>query len=252
MNAVVAAFLLIALGADAASDTDAKDPARSGPMERVVPLGGVWVKQGASLLFYDANGTLAVEIPLLKGETSGGARVTLTETRAGVSPRGRFAWVLERTSVWNIARTKQFEGRAELRFMGGGGQLLWRHDADAPDGSDPLVFSADGETLALASRDASGWTASARSYLGATLAEAGPFPRLELIALTPNGRYLTARWSVPDESATHTFIEVATRRRVDIASKDLLLGLARIDDDGNVLSGKKSVYGFSSPQPAAP
>lgn len=206
-----------------------------------------WVKQTASLLFYDPPGALSLEIGLGASEEAAAGRLSAREISAGASPNGRFAWTLDRTLVWNSERSKLLDSKRLLRFFGSNGKELWSTpEVDAPRGAEPLVFSADGETLVLCLRAGKGWKAEVRNYLGASLLEAGPFPILGMVTLTPNGRYALARWSVPDESATHTFLEVPTKRRKDIPSGELYLGLARITEEGRVYSGKKFVYSFAA------
>ncbi len=214
-----------------------------------------WARQGSSLVFYDASGELSEEIGLGTWEDSSGSRVNVREILGGASRAGRFAWTLERVTTWTPDRTKFLESRRSLRLLGSNGKELWKNtDADIPEGGEPLAFSTDGESLIFSWRDARGWTASVRSYLGASLMEAGPFARLEMLALTQNGRYALIRWRVPDKSATHTFLDVARRLRVDIPSSELTLGLARITDEGKVYSGKRFVYDFgkaeSEPKPS--
>jgi hypothetical protein len=91
-----------------------------------------------------------------------------------------------------------------------------------------------------------GWTASVRDYLGAVLVEAGPLARVESAEITKNGSYATVRWLVPDQNATHTFLDVKNKIRKDIPSGDLYLGKAVITEDGKVLSGKKPVFDFTT------
>ncbi|MBI5631714.1 MAG: hypothetical protein HY921_12620 [Elusimicrobia bacterium] len=211
----------------------------------------VWLKQGASLLYYDDAGTLSQEIGLGVLEDSSGSRINARETRGGASSLGHFAWTVERTATWNPQRTKKLESRAVLRFYGGKGLELWSEaEADIPDGGEPLLFSQDEETLLLSRRVQDKWFASVKNYLGNELMQAGPFPSLEMLALTPNGRYALARWSVLDKSSTHTFLDVARKARKDIPSGELSLGLARITNDGQVFSGKKMIFDFNAePKP---
>lgn len=204
-----------------------------------------WVKQGSSLLFFDAAGELSQEIGLRSDDETLGPRTSFQELSGGVSPGGRFAWVLEKNTRYDSRKTQEIESRRELRVYGTSGKLLWSlPGADAPDGLEPVFFSADGETAAALTRGEAGWTLSVRNYLGAELATAGPFERVQGAGLTPNGRYAFVRWLVPDKSATHTFLEVPSKRRVDIQSGELILGLAKISNDGVVTSGQKTVFAF--------
>ena len=66
------------------------------------------------------------------------------------------------------------------------------------------------------------------------------------------GRFALARWNEPDKSATHTFLDIENKTRKDIASGDLTLGQALIDDDGRVYSGKKPIFSFSTPPETPP
>ena len=207
---------------------------------------GGWTKQGTSLLFRGSDGSLSEEIGLVRVEESVPATVTVKETRGGVSPNARFAWTLETSQVFNAERTKLKKASGTLRVYGSGGQPLWDAPSEAaPEGVDPVLFSDDGETLLVARREAKGWIAEARSYVGAVQIAVGPMAKLQMLVLVPNGRYALVRWSVPDESATHTFFDIPAKRRVDIPSGELYLGLAKITPEGQVFSGKKLVYDFA-------
>ncbi|HXT01978.1 MAG TPA: hypothetical protein VN915_14985, partial [Elusimicrobiota bacterium] len=109
---------------------------------------------------------------------------------------------------------------------------------------DPVIFSADGKTLLLSERSGDGFTAEARTWMGQVIATLGQWPRLISIALSPNGRFALARGAVPDKSDTHSFIDLRTKARRDVPSSDLVLGLARVGDDGVVRSGSKIVFAF--------
>lgn len=207
---------------------------------------GGWTRHGRSLLFHESDGTLSGEIGLQRVEEAVPATVTIKETRGGASSNGRFAWTLETTQVWNTEKTKLKKGSGSLRVYGSGGAPLWDAPSEAaPESVDPVLFSDDGETLLVARREPKGWVAEARSYVGAVALSVGPMAKLQIMVLTPNGKYALARWSVPDESATHTFFDVANKRRVDIPSGEMYLGLAKITPEGQVFSGKKLVYDFN-------
>jgi len=242
---VPAALAALALIAGPARADDA--PAPPPELAEMAPSRSApgWSRQANSLLLYGDDGSLAVEIPLHDPDDSGTAS---HETLGGVSPDARLAWTLDRRLVWTPGRTKVLESRRAFKIYGTSGTELWHDDAaDLPERGAPVQFSADGRTLLLARRGDDGWSAEARSWLGATLTAVGPFPRLISMALTPNGRYALARWGVPDKSDTHTFLDLATRARRDVQSSDLVLGLARIGDDGVVRSGSKVVFAFEAP-----
>jgi hypothetical protein len=206
-----------------------------------------WMRQSASLLFFDETASLANEIPLRTDEEQAGGRVIVREMLGGASANRRFGWTLERSTVWNASRTKALSSRRLLRVFGSAGKELWSStEADLPETGEPLVFSDDGETLMVALHLDSGWIASVKNYLGSTLVEVGAVPRLQAMALTRNGRYAMVRWLVPEKSATHTFVEVATKKRREVPSSELNLGVARITDDGKVYSGKRLVLDFSA------
>lgn len=230
----------------------AADEARGPELRDMPPAAAApgWTRQGSSLLLYDESGSLSQELPLKAPDPSG---PTSRETLGGVSPDGRLAWTLDRRQTWNQGRTRLLESRRQLRVYGTGGQEVWRDDSvDVPErGGEPLLFSADGRSLLLSRRAADGWYAEVRSWMGQVLASLGPYPRLDSMALTPNGRYALARWSVPDKSDTHTFLDVAAKAVQEVPSGDLVLGLARIGDDGVVRSGSRVVLSFAPP-PAAP
>ena len=203
-----------------------------------------WSRQANSLLLYGSDGSLAQELPLHDADEAG-TGTTSRETLGGASPDGGMAWTLERRLVWNQGRTKLLESHRLFRTFGDAGAELWRDEAvDLPERGPAVLFSADGKTLLISKRGDDGWSAEARTWLGQVVATIGPFPRLITMALSPNGRYAFARWGVPDKSDTHTFIDLVAKARHDVPSSDLLLGLARIGDDGVVRSGSKTVFSF--------
>lgn len=220
---------------------------------QTIPAEG-WTKQAASLLLYDSSSTLVSEIGLGHWEEAVDFRINVLEMRGGVSPNRRFAWTLEKNTVWNSSRTKKLEFKRNFRFFGNGGTELWRSgDIDVSAAEEPVSFSADGELLLvclhLSSGSSQAWSAALKTYVGNTLAEWGPFPLIKGLALTPNGKYALVRSTVPDKSSTHTFIEIGTKIRKDIDSGDLLLGQARIEDDGKVKTGAKTIFDFAAPVP---
>jgi len=236
-----AALALLALLAGPARADDAAPPPELRALAPAKAAPG-WSRQGSSLVLYGDDGSPQQELPL---RTPDPDATVAQETRGGVSPDARLAWTLDRRLAWTPGRTKLLESRRQLKVYGTSGQELWRDDAaDLPERGDGLVFAADGKTLLLSRRADEGWLVEARDWMGRTLASLGPFPRLIAIALTPNGRFALARWAVPDASDTHTFYDVAAKRRKDVASSDLLLGLARVGDDGVVRSGSRVVFAF--------
>jgi hypothetical protein len=242
---LAAALALAALAAGAAARAD-DAPAPQVPLEEMAPSRATpgWSRQGNSLLLYGDDGALTQELPLHEADESGSG-TTSRETLGGVSPDGRMAWTIDRRLVYNQGRTKLLESHRQLRTFGSAGAELWRDEAvDLPERGAPVLFSADGKTLLLSKRGDEGWSAEARTWLGQIVATIGPFPRLISMALTPSGRYALARWGVPDKSDTHTFIDLATKSRRDVPSSELMLGLARIGDDGVVRSGSKIVFSF--------
>lgn len=247
VRASAAALALAALAAAAAARAD-DAPAPAPPLEEMAPSRSTpgWSRQANSLLLYGDDGALSQELPLHEADEAG-AGATARETVGGVSPDGRMAWTLERRLVYNQGRTKLLESHRLLRTFGTAGTELWRDEAvDRPERGEPVLFSGDGQTLLLAKRGDEGWSAEARTWLGQVVATVGPFPRLISMALTPSGRYALARWGVPDKSDTHTFIDLQTKTRRDVPSADLVLGLARIGDDGIVRSGSKTVFAFET------
>lgn len=264
---LAAAFLCLSLSARAAvpipplrpDDTDNADNTLLNDTTNlplieadVKPLkGSGWLRQSASLLYYDSAGDLANEIPLSKEDDGSGV---VRDRLGGAAPNGRFAWTLERSTTWNAGRTKKLASKRLLRVYGDDGKELWEApDADVPEEGDPVRFSQDGTTLLVALHEAGGWTVSARNYLGTTLMDAGPLPQLKVMTLTPGGKYAMIRWLVPDQSATHTFLDLAAKARRDIPSSEFSWTVARVDDDGKVYAGKRLVFDFAAPaaKPAA-
>ncbi len=209
-----------------------------------------WLRQTSSLLFYDRGGNLASEIPL---RTEDDGLSTVREKLGGAAPNGRFAWTLERATTWNADRSKVLSSRRLLRVYGDEGKALWESsEADTPEKGDPVAFSGDGETLLVSLRGKAGWTVSIRNYLGATLLDVGPLAHLQLMRITPSGKYAMIRWVVPDQSATTTFVQIVSRTRHDMPSSDFSWTTPRVDDDGKVYAGKRLVFDFAAPAPAAP
>lgn len=204
-----------------------------------------WQRQGNSLLLYDEEGALVQEHGLSSSEESAGTKIVVHEVTAGASTNGRAAWLLDRRVGWNYAKSKMLDSRRRLTVFGAAGAELWGDsEADAPEQGDPVALADDGKTALYARRDgvAGAWSLVARDWAGNTLMVVGPFSRLMSLALTPNGRFVMARWAVPDKSATHTFLDLKTRARKDIPSSELTLGLARVEDDGVVRSGRRVVF----------
>lgn len=207
-----------------------------------------WSKQGRSLVLYDAEGNLSFEIGLTREESGSVTR----EVAGGVSPDGKAAWTLERKLTWNASRSKMLESRRALKIHGSAGQTLWSDEsADWPEKGEPVVFSADSQTILVACHFGESWSMEARDWTGGSKLRAGPYPRLVSIALAPGGRYAVARWGVPDKSDTHSFLDLWTKARKDIETSDLTLGLARIGDDGVVRSGRREVFSFSTEKSTA-
>lgn len=207
---------------------------------------GHWEKKPSALLSFDSDGALSSEIHLGDSDDANGARTK--EATGGVGADGRLAWSFEKTFSWNAARTRIAATRRRLRLFGSDGKLLWESaDADVPpEGGAPLLLSRDGEVALVAERAAQGWRVVARAYIGSTLMEAGPFPELQETALTPDGRFAMARWTVPDQSAAHTFLDVVRKLRKDVPSSSFALGRARLAGDGKVYSGRKLAFDLAA------
>lgn len=242
------ALAALALLAAPAGADDSPAPAELAEMAPARSAPG-WTRQANSLLLYGEDGGLSEELPLRGPDDTG---TVSRETLGGISPDARLAWTLERKLTWTPGRTKVLESHRTFKVFGTGGAELWRDSAaDVPERSAPVLFSADSKTLLLARRGDDGWRVEARSWLGQTLATLGPYPRLISMALTPGGRYALARWGVPDKSDTHTFLDLGSKKSKDVQSSDLVLGLARIGDDGVVRSGSRTVFTFEAPASTA-
>jgi hypothetical protein len=242
ISASASAALLLAAFAVAAGPARADDaPAAETISAR--PTAG-WSRQANSLLLHGGDGALTQELPLHEPDNSG-ASLTSRETVGGVAPDATMAWTLDRRLVWSPGRTKLLESHRLFRMYGIEGAELWRDESvDLPERGDAVLFSSDSKTLLLSRRSGDEWTAEARTWMGLSLGVIGPFPRLISMALTPNGRYALARWGVPDQSDTHAFVDLVGKTRRDVSSSDLVLGQARIGDDGVVRSGAKIVFSF--------
>jgi hypothetical protein len=207
-----------------------------------------WVRKPHSLLYYDADGDLANEIALGHWEDASPARIQIKIINGGTSPDQKFAWILEKRTNWNSLKTKVMDSQRSLRFFDPDGKELWAEsEADFVPGSAPLVFSDDGKTCLLALRRPAGWYALVKTYLGNTLWKVGPFPRLEALQISPNGRYGLARWNDPDKSASYSFLDLHGLIRQDVSSDRFLLGKTSVDDEGRAFSGSALVFSFTGP-----
>ena len=234
-------------GAAAAAEPDQGSGGLAGSEGTPGPKPG-WLRMPKSLLYYDADGNLADEIGLGRWEEASPARVKVKVIDAGTSPDHRFAWTLDKRTTWNSLKTKILESQRSLRFFDPDGKELWVEEgADSLTGSAPLVFSDDGRTCLVALRRTAGWYALAKSYLGNTLWEIGPFPKLEALQISPNGLYGLARWDDPDKSAVHSFLDLKNQTRQDVSSDRFLLGKAVVDDLGRAFSGPTLVFSFTGP-----
>ena len=212
-----------------------------------------WSRQGRSLLLYAPDGSLADELGLSHEETPSVTK----ETRGGVSPDRRAAWTLERKLHWATGRTKMTESLRTLRVYGSSTRALWTDDAvDWPETGEPVQFSEDSTVVLITRRVGEAWRVEARNWMGGSIMQAGPFPRVHSIGLAPKGRFAQIRWSVPDKSDSHTFLDLKTKQRKDLETAELTLGLARIGDDGVVRTGRREALRFelesAAPAPAAP
>jgi hypothetical protein len=207
-----------------------------------------WLRMPKSLLYYDADGNLAKEIGLGRWEEASPAGVKVKFIDAGTSPDHSFAWTLDKRTTWNSLKTKALKSQQSLRFLDRDGKELWSEDeADFLPGSAPLVFSDDGKTCLLALRRPEGWYVLVKAYLGNTLWKVGPFPRLEALQISPNGRYGLARWNDPDKLAVHSFLDLQSLARQDVSSDRFLLGKTAVDDQGRAFSGAVLVFSFTGP-----
>jgi hypothetical protein len=242
----LSALALVSVLAAAAARAQDDAAAPQTPLQEMAPSHSApgWSRQANSLLLYGQDGDLQQELPLRAADDAG-AGTTSRETLGGVSPDGSLAWTLERRLTWSPGRTKVIESHRLFRLYGTTGGELWREESvDLPERGDPAVFSKDGKTLLLCERSGDGFIAEARTWMGQIIATLGSWPRLISMALSPNGRFALARGAVPDKSDTHSFIDLKTRVRRDVPSSDLVLGLARVGDDGVVRSGSKVVFAF--------
>ncbi|MFA6002798.1 MAG: hypothetical protein WC881_01885 [Elusimicrobiota bacterium] len=205
-----------------------------------------WLRAPKSLLYYDAAGNLAGEIGLGRWEDTGMARVFTKIIDGGTAADNRFAWTLEKRTSWNTFKTKVLDAQRTLRFFGPAGKELWSEDGpDFIPESAPLVFSQDGETCLIAIKRKEGWFAAVKTYIGNTPWEIGPFPRLDSLQISPNGRYAVIRWNDPEQSSMHSFVEIPGKARQDVPSAQFFLGRATVDDLGRAQAGHKTVFSFA-------
>ena len=245
---ILAVLLQISAARRINAQEDALVAADTTTLSVVFASSAAWSHQRTALLFRLGDGDIASEIPLTQSEDTSSGKAIIRQVTGGVSDNGRFAYSFDKTVTWNASKSKVLKSQTFLRVYGTDSKPLWEtNEADAPEGQEPLHFSADGETFIVLERKEKGWIASVRYYLGAKIIEAGPLARVETATLTKNGAYAMVKWIVPDQSATHTFLDIKKQSRKDIASGDLYLGSARITDDGKVFSNKKLVFDFNAP-----
>lgn len=219
----------------------------AGALAETAPPQPGWVKKSKSLLYYDTRGTPAVEIGLGRWEDSDPAGLRVKLIDAAACSTNRFAWTLETNTLWNTAKTKFKSSQRILRFWGPDGKEIWNdEEADFIPASDPLAFSQDGRTCLLALRRKTGWFVATKTYVGNTSWEIGPLPQLKAVQLSANGRYGLARWSEPDKSATHSFLDLASRLRKDVPSEKFFLGKTSVDDLGQAYAGGQLVFSFNA------
>jgi hypothetical protein len=209
-----------------------------------------WVKKGSSLLLYDKDEELVSEIGLETTEEGTTAKPVVHEILGGAAKSGRFAWTLDRRRTYNADRTKLLASKRMLKVLGSGGEPIWTStEADAIDDGDPVAFSDDGETLLASFHSTLSWRVAAKGYLGNTLMDLYNLPELESIQITPNGKYAMIRWTDPDKSDTHTFLNIPKKARRDVPSGTLHLGRAKLAPDGQVSSGGKVILDLSGLMP---
>lgn len=223
--------------------------AAAAPAAPAGPTG--WVKRAGSLLLYDSSSNIINEVPLGSSEHNLGDQLKDHDVLGEAAKSGRFAWVFDRTSVFDSSHVRKLSSTRTLTFYGDTGEPIWTSStADAPKDGVPVLMSDSGEMLLVASLDSDGWTVKAEGYLGDTIMTVGPMPQFDSMDLTPNGSFAVVRWRVPDQSATHTFLNLSTRTRHDVASGTLFLGNATLSPDGKAVSGGKTVLDLSQDKPA--
>ncbi|MBI5623661.1 MAG: hypothetical protein HY924_07790 [Elusimicrobia bacterium] len=241
---MIRGFLLWSLLASA-PPVQAQEAAPPAQEAAAAEEGGLWSRQGSSLVLRDSSGTVVNEIPLRTSEELMGSGLRMSRTTGNVSENGRFAWTLHKTTVWNLSKTKALREDRTLRFFGTSGRELWSQPgADAPAQGEPVAMNATGETVAVSVLGPGGWKVSVRSFLGTPVWELDGLQNLSSVSLTPEGAYALIRWSETDKSATHTFVAPATGERKDIPSDEFVLGAARISADGKVFAGLRLLHEF--------
>ncbi|MBI4422410.1 MAG: hypothetical protein HY554_01705 [Elusimicrobia bacterium] len=231
--------------ADAAG-AEAAVPYEAGEEQSVLlaPSGaGAWLKTGSSLLLYDSSGTLVDEVGLGRWSDAGeGGALTRRWVRGGVSPDGRFAWSWEKTEVVKPGRAEQVLSSARLmRYLGTTGSELFRDElADAPEGLDPVVVSADGERALVCERGPDAWIVAVYDFTGNRLMDAHGKGSIEFAQLAPGGRYGLVRWHQLDQPPVYGVLDV-DRRAQKTLSGARLTGAARVDDEGRLFVGDKLI-----------
>jgi hypothetical protein len=211
------------------------------------PAGGGWRKTKSSLLLFGPEGDLINEIGLGEWtEDMGEGLKARRVMRGGASENGRFAWHWQKVETVRPGRSEILLGSTmTLVYLGTSGQTLWNNDrADTPEDLEPLYQSRLGETAVTVERSTHGWTISAYAFTGNVLASFHTGPRLLDAALTRNGRFITALYSGVDTALIYTFYDLKTHARKDISADKTQLGRAFVQDDGTVLSGKKTIHRF--------
>ncbi len=199
-----------------------------------------WVLKPASLLLFDSSGTLVTEIGL--GQWKDESSRSVHAARAGVSKDSRFAWAWEKSDSqgWGAPAHSRL-----LRYFGTDGGELWRSEsADEPKGLAPALLNESGDRLLVAERSPDGWSLSAYDWTGTRLVGARAPGQLELMLLSPLGRFAVGRWKSIDLPPVYRFFDLDKRRVSDGPVDKRPNGPLRVDDAGQVWAGEQPFFRF--------
>ncbi len=194
--------------AGAASSAEAgKDPGELAGSENTPGPEPGWLRMPQSLLYYDADGNLSSEIGLGRWEEASQARIQVKVIDAGTSPTtvspghstNARSGTASRPRSWNPSGICASSRRIARNSGPKTEQLRLRQRAAG-------LFGRRQDLPACAA--ASGWLVRAGQDLSREHAVGSrPFPELEALQISPNGRYGLARWDDPDKSASHSFLD---------------------------------------------
>lgn len=219
-----------------AAAVEVPDDLRDAPaaLPAAVPAAAAgWLNAPSSLLLRGASGGLVHELGTGRWKEDDGRLER--QLRAGASKDGRFAWHWQKVSFAGGARST-------LVHLGSRGQILQRLDgADAPEGLDPAVLSADGTTLLVALRRGGAWTVAALDFMGRERAAVTKAHRVAAMSLSEDGARALVAWAGLDLPLMVSLFDLKTGERRDIPAELLPPGPWAFGEGWTLRAGGRTV-----------